>query len=117
MALDTLKWYALVSLIPEFCFFLIIIDLIVTCFPQRWNSEKDDSFDVLEGIIDDIHRSSRLRRVSSVHELASVITKRCSGLFYEDRHDEDYQFLDMFESSIGDLVCYILPSLCLRTRP
>lgn len=57
--------------------------------------------------MEDVHRSSRLRPVSSVHELASVITNRCSGLFYEDRHDEDYQFLDMFKSSIGDLVHHL----------
>ncbi|KAE8144480.1 ankyrin repeat-containing domain protein [Aspergillus avenaceus] len=40
--------------------------------------------------------------VRSVYDLASIITSRCSGVF--DRHrmgDEEYQFLDMFESSIG----------------
>lgn len=41
--------------------------------------------------------------MTSVYDLAMVITNRCSGVF--DRHrmgDEDYQFLDMFESSIGN---------------
>jgi hypothetical protein len=40
--------------------------------------------------------------VESVYDLALLITGRCSGMF--DRHrldDETYQFLDMFESSIG----------------
>ena len=42
--------------------------------------------------------------VKSVYDLAMLISGRCSGVF--DRHrlgDEDYQFLDMFESSIGEV--------------
>jgi hypothetical protein len=115
MALDTLKRYCSGIFNLPFGSFLTNADLIVTCFPQRWNPGKDNSFAVLEGIIDDIHRSSRWPPASSVHELASVITKRCSGLFYEDHHDEDYQFLDMFESSISDLVCHVFPLLRLST--
>jgi hypothetical protein len=32
-------------------------------------------------------------------------------MFYADKHHDDYQFLDIFESSIGDLVIDILPTL------
>jgi len=46
-------------------------------------------------------------RPSTVYDLASLITNRCSGMFYADRHPDDYQFLDMFECSIGDLVINI----------
>jgi hypothetical protein len=42
--------------------------------------------------------------VSTVYELAGRITSRCSGVFYEDRHDNDWRFLEMFESYIGELV-------------
>jgi ankyrin repeat protein/Mg2+ and Co2+ transporter CorA len=77
-------------------------DLIVTAFPQRWAQPRDDPLNVLDGIIEDINSTTR-DPVRNVYDLATIIMSRCSGFF--DRHrvgDEDYQFLDMFESSIGD---------------
>lgn len=77
-------------------------DLIVTAFPQRWQQPRNDPLNVLDGVIEDINSKTR-DPVRSVYDLAMIITGRCSGVF--DRHrvgDEDYQFLDMFESSIGD---------------
>ncbi|KAJ4302959.1 hypothetical protein N0V90_001850 [Kalmusia sp. IMI 367209] len=77
-------------------------DLIVTAFPQRWQQPKNDPLNVLDGIIENINSNTR-EPVRSVYDLAMIITSRCSGVF--DRHrmgDEDYQFLDMFESSIGE---------------
>jgi len=76
-------------------------DLIVTSFPQRWQQPKNDPLNVLDSIIEDINSKTR-DPVTSVHDLSVIITARCSGVF--DRHklgDEDYQFLDMFEASIG----------------
>lgn len=77
-------------------------DLIVTSFPQRWQQPKNDPLNVLDSVIEDINSKTR-EPVTSVYDLAMIITSRCSGVF--DRHrmgDEDYQFLDMFESSIGN---------------
>lgn len=77
-------------------------DLVVTAFPQRWQQPRNDPLNVLDGIIEDINSKTR-DPVRSVYDLAMIITSRCSGVF--DRHrigDEDFQFLDMFESSIGD---------------
>jgi ankyrin repeat protein/Mg2+ and Co2+ transporter CorA len=76
-------------------------DLIVTSFPQRWQQPKNDPLNVLDNIIEDINSKTR-EPVKSVYDLAMIITGRCCGAF--DRHrmgDADYQFLDMFESSIG----------------
>ncbi|KAL1876715.1 hypothetical protein Plec18167_005123 [Paecilomyces lecythidis] len=76
-------------------------NLLVTSFPQRWEQPKNDPLNVLDGIIEDINSKTR-DPVQSVYDLAMTITNRCSGVF--DRHrmgDEEYQFLDMFESSIG----------------
>ncbi|KAL8827955.1 MAG: hypothetical protein Q9170_006803 [Blastenia crenularia] len=76
-------------------------DLIISSFPQRWNQPKNDPLNVLDGIIEDMNSKTR-PPVKSVRDLATLITGRCSGVF--DRHrlgDEDFQFLDMFESSIG----------------
>lgn len=56
---------------------------------------------MLDGIIEDMNAKTR-PPVQSVYDLAMLITTRCSGMF--DRHrldNENYQFLDMFESSIG----------------
>lgn len=80
-------------------------DLIVTSFPQRWGQVrlKNDPLCVLEGIIEDINSKTR-PPVRSVHDLAMVITGRCAGGF--DRHrigDPEFQFMDMYDSSIGDL--------------
>ncbi len=77
--------------------------LIVTAFPQRWQQPKNDPLNVLDSVIEDINSKTR-DPVASVYDLAMIITNRCSGVF--DRHlmgDEDYQFLDMFESSIGNV--------------
>lgn len=76
-------------------------DLIITSFPQRWQQPKNDPLNVLDSIIEDINSKTR-GSVTSVHDLSMIITARCSGVF--DRHkmgNEDYQFLDMFEASIG----------------
>lgn len=77
-------------------------DLIVTAFPQRWQQPRNDPLNILDAVIEQINSKTR-EPVRSVYDLAMIITGRCSGVF--DRHlvgDEDYQFLDMFESSIGD---------------
>lgn len=77
-------------------------NLIITAFPQRWQQPRNDPLNVLDSIIEDINSKTR-DPVASVHDLAMIITNRCSGVF--DRHrmgDEEYQFLDMFESSIGN---------------
>ncbi|CZT51947.1 related to ankyrin repeat protein [Rhynchosporium secalis] len=76
-------------------------DLIVTSFPQRWQQPKNDPLNVLDSVIEDINSKTR-EPVKSVYDLAMIITGRCTGVF--DRHrmgDDEYQFLDMFESSIG----------------
>ncbi|KAJ9195999.1 hypothetical protein DTO164E3_6537 [Paecilomyces variotii] len=76
-------------------------NVVVTSFPQRWEQPKNDPLNVLDGIIEDINSKTR-DPVKTVYDLAMTITNRCSGVF--DRYrmgDEEYQFLDMFESSIG----------------
>lgn len=76
-------------------------DLVITSFPQRWRQPRNDPLNVLEGIIEDINSKTR-DPVQNVYELTMTIAGRCLGTF--DRHrkgDDDYQFFDMFESSIG----------------
>ena len=93
-----------VFMVDQLWLWILGDDLIVTSFPQRWKQPKNDPLNVLDGIIEDMNSKTR-PPVKSVYDLATLITGRCSGVF--DRHrlgDEDYQFLDMFESSIGQVV-------------
>jgi hypothetical protein len=88
--------------------------LIVTSFPQRWEQPNRDPLNVLEGIIQDSNVKTR-EPVKSVWDLAMLITGRCSGMF--DRHrldDPNYQFVDMFESSIGEVVRHLPRNLNLQ---
>lgn len=77
------------------------LDLIVTCFSQRWDQQNQDHLNVVNGIIEETNAKTR-PPITSVYDLAMLITSRCSGVF--DRHSfchPEYQFLDMFDSSIG----------------
>ncbi|KAI1483300.1 hypothetical protein F4774DRAFT_416489 [Daldinia eschscholtzii] len=82
-----------VFMVDQLWLWIIGKDLIFTCFPQRWDQPKQDPLNVLDGIIEETNAKTR-------PPIGSVC--RCSGTF--DRHrldDQDFQFLDMFESSIG----------------
>ncbi|CAD6500059.1 BgTH12-04164 [Blumeria graminis f. sp. triticale] len=78
-------------------------DLIVTLFPQSWQQPKNDPLNVLDSVIEDIN--SKIREpVASVYDLSMIITKRCTSIFNRyGTGDNNYQFLDMFESSIGSV--------------
>jgi ankyrin repeat protein len=90
-----------IFMVDQLWMWVLGTNLIVTAFPQRWDQPKNDPLNVLDGVIEVINSKTR-DPVKSVYDLAMIITNRCSGVF--DRHrlgDEEYQFLDMFESSIG----------------
>ncbi|KAL2287684.1 hypothetical protein FJTKL_05055 [Diaporthe vaccinii] len=76
-------------------------DTVITCFPQRWDQPKQDPLNVIDGIVEETNAKTR-PPIQSVYDLAMVITGRVSGLFDRHRlHEQQFQFLDMFESSIG----------------
>ncbi|KAF3769592.1 hypothetical protein M406DRAFT_348789 [Cryphonectria parasitica EP155] len=78
-------------------------DTVITCFPQRWDQPKQDPLNVVDGIIEETNAKTR-GQIQSVYDLAMVITNRCAGMFDRHRIDEQqFQFLDMFESSIGNV--------------
>jgi ankyrin repeat protein/Mg2+ and Co2+ transporter CorA len=90
-----------VFMVDQLWLYILGKDLVITCFPQRWDQPKHDPLNVLDGILEWTNAKTR-PPVQSVYDLAMTITNRCSGMF--DRHrldDSDYQFLDIFESSIG----------------
>ncbi|KAI0487540.1 hypothetical protein F4859DRAFT_465405 [Xylaria cf. heliscus] len=90
-----------VFMVDQLWLWVIGKDLVITCFPQRWDQPKNDPLNVLDGIIEETNAKTR-PPIQSVYDLAMLITSRCSGMFDDSRlHDQNYQFLDMFESSIG----------------
>lgn len=90
-----------VFMVDQLWCFVLSSELIVTCFPQRWQQPKNDPLNVLDGVIEDINSKTR-PPVSSVYDLAMLISSRCSSVFDQNRiGQEDFQFMDMFDTSIG----------------
>jgi hypothetical protein len=80
-------------------------DTFITCFPERGKMDGDDpdpqkTTDVLESIL------ANLDGVKNVEDLTALILSQCSGaLFHPSKYlAENFQFLDMFERSIGNVV-------------
>ncbi|TGJ83650.1 hypothetical protein E0Z10_g5092 [Xylaria hypoxylon] len=90
-----------VFMVDQLWLWVIGKDLVITSFPQRWDQPKNDPLNVLDGIIEETNAKTR-PPIESVYDLAMLITSRCSGMFDRNRlDDQNYQFLDMFEASIG----------------
>jgi ankyrin repeat protein len=80
---------------------VIIGDLLITCFPERWDQPRRDPLNLFDGVIEDVNSTTR-PPVRSVYELATLVTERCNGMF--DRHQwghDEFLFAEMFELSIG----------------
>ncbi|KAI1417324.1 hypothetical protein F5Y13DRAFT_202860 [Hypoxylon sp. FL1857] len=101
-----------VFMVDQLWLWIIGKDLVITCFPQRWDQPKQDPLNVLDGIIEETNAKTRPPIGSACMSWNSPtlnsplgrneFNDRCSGTF--DRHrldNQDFQFLDMFESSIG----------------
>jgi hypothetical protein len=53
-------------------------DLVVTCFPGRWEHQIRDPLNVLDGIMEEMNAKTR-PAVRSAYDLAILISSRCSG--------------------------------------
>lgn len=91
-----------VFMVDQLWVFVLNKDLIISCFPERWNmGKRKDPLGVLDGIVAEMNAKTR-PPVRSVYHMAILISGRCSGMFSrQGADDQDYQFLDMFESSVG----------------
>jgi hypothetical protein len=102
------------------------LDTVVTCFPQRWNTQVTptninvntrltrqketqritmDDTDVLQGILNRLDGDWR-QRANTVWGLAEVIINYCAKnvLDSENMQGEEYQFMDFFSYSISNVV-------------
>jgi hypothetical protein len=63
-------------------------------------------------------KSTDRKPVTSVHDLACLITDTCAGLFDQDEIQDEFQFFDFFERDIVRLVRYLLsfPKSKTKTR-
>lgn len=91
-----------VFMVDQLWVFVLHKDLIVSCFPERWDlGARKDPLGVLDGIVAEMNAKTR-PPVRSVYHMAILIAGRCTGMFSrQGAGGQDYQFLDMFESSVG----------------
>lgn len=57
---------------------LTLPDLVVTCFPERWEHQLKDPLNVLNGIMEEMNAKTR-PSIRSAYDLAILISSRCSG--------------------------------------
>lgn len=57
---------------------LTFLDLVVTCFPGRWEQHVRDPLNVLDGIMEEMNAKTR-PPIRSAYDLAILISSRCSG--------------------------------------
>ena len=110
----------------------IYLDTVVTCFPQRWNTQikptdemKTDPFalnrpsfkttsdktDVLQSIVELLSGNQR-QKIRTAWSLAEFIVDYCARNVFDSENmpEEDHQFLEFFSRSISDVVSiYALP--------
>lgn len=57
---------------------LMDADLVVTCFPERWEHQLKDPLNVLNGIMEEMNAKTR-PSIRSAYDLSILISSRCSG--------------------------------------
>lgn len=81
------------------------IDTIITSFPKRLGHNKPDSSGVHRCIRDRLEKI-RPGQINSVYDLALLIMKECSMVFFDRTKptDERPEVLDIFADAIGYVV-------------
>lgn len=70
---------------------------------QRMDFLKQDPLNVHQRILKHLQGEARTA-ITSVYDLASIITESCVGLFDPYQVSDEFQFFDFFERCIGDVV-------------
>jgi hypothetical protein len=90
--------------------FICLLDNVISSFPQRQDASSDnpDRFDMTD-IFESVVRN--LKNVRSATDLGAIIIQECASVFCDPTRylQEDFQFFDMFENSIGKVVTIISP--------
>ena len=89
----------------------VLLGTVISSFPERW--DKQDNYpDVLTDILELLRLEDRAV-LESPGDLAAVIMRYCVTVFERARFKDEFknlQFMDMFESDIGDVVCSLFGS-------
>ena len=80
-------------------------DIVVSSFPQRWRQPPYDALDLQNLVLNYPERPP----VTSVYDMVTLITTRCINVLDRSQVPGDLQFLDFFESSIGNVVRIFVP--------
>jgi hypothetical protein len=84
----------------------LLLDIVVTCFPQPWNTRrgaKNEVCGVLESIEEHLKDQER-DFLESASDLVALIIKHCTGAVDSTKVSGDDGPLDIFEYSITSLV-------------
>lgn len=76
-------------------------DLVISCFPGRFNGEYD-SADIYHGIIEHLERGME-PPLRGANDLVSVIVEHCTGVFFQRQLEADKWFLEFFAAAIGEV--------------
>ena len=97
-----------VVMVDQLWMWILDGNTIITCFPRRYGTNKQD--------MSGVHKSIRLRlkddkslRVRSVYDLALIIIDECCDTFFDrtKKVDRQPQVLEEFSTAIGDVVSVI----------
>jgi hypothetical protein len=71
--------------------------LVITAFPQRWNQPRNEPYNVLDAIIQEVN-TRRRQSPRTVFDLADYIIQQCTS------SQAEIEMLDAMEQSISDAV-------------
>lgn len=78
---------------------------IITCFPQKWGKNNQDSSDVHRSICTRLKTSQQFE-INSAFDLALIIVDQCSKVFFDrsKRFDRAPDLVDIFADAIRTVV-------------
>ena len=94
---------------------LIWSEILISSFPRQWKIRDEDrnnplhdvqKTDVMSSILAKLNSQDR-PEIRSVDEMAAFVTQQCFGTFFDPTRGlgESLQFVDIFERSVGKIVC------------
>lgn len=102
-----IKKVSRVIMVDQLWMWILDAKTIITCFPKRYGTNKNDASGVHKSIRARIAQG-RHQQVKSVFDLALIILEECSNTFFDQSRSSDKQpqVLDAFSEAIGNIVCY-----------
>ncbi|ORY60875.1 uncharacterized protein BCR38DRAFT_442746 [Pseudomassariella vexata] len=102
---ESIKKVSRVVMVDQLWMWILDARTIITCFPKRYGSNKNDSSGVHKSVRRRI-AEGRHKQVKSVFDLALIILEECSNTFFDRTRtsDKQPQVLDAFSEAIGNVM-------------